>query len=97
MGLEVENDIAELQEDHRQKLTTEELLELHCASQQEVVEESLSEEEEAAFLGDFLRTVAHKCVSFRVKPEKAPSAMSTTAISCLQRYTSTYQFLNKSD
>ena len=36
----------ELVEEHSQELTTEELMELHCVSQQEVVEESLSEEEE---------------------------------------------------
>ncbi|PNF34534.1 hypothetical protein B7P43_G10746 [Cryptotermes secundus] len=47
MGLEVDNnDIDELVEEQSQELTTEELMELHCVSQQEVVEESLSEEEE---------------------------------------------------
>ncbi|GBO11809.1 hypothetical protein AVEN_138358-1 [Araneus ventricosus] len=58
MGLEVENDIDELKEDHNQELNTEELKEdhsqelnteeltdLHCVSQQEVVKENLSEEE----------------------------------------------------
>ncbi|GBL84896.1 hypothetical protein AVEN_42173-1 [Araneus ventricosus] len=45
MGVKVENDIDELEEDHNQELTTEELTELHCVSQQEVAEESLSEEE----------------------------------------------------
>ncbi|GBM91802.1 hypothetical protein AVEN_194200-1 [Araneus ventricosus] len=44
--LEVDsNDIDELVEEHNQELTTEELMELHCVSQQEVMEESLSEEE----------------------------------------------------
>ncbi|PNF30675.1 hypothetical protein B7P43_G06169 [Cryptotermes secundus] len=38
MGLEVDNnDIDELVEEHSQGLTTEELMELHCVSQQEVV------------------------------------------------------------
>ncbi|PNF35334.1 hypothetical protein B7P43_G02588 [Cryptotermes secundus] len=47
MGLEVDNnDIDDLLEEHSQELTTEELMELHCVSQQEVVEESFSEEEE---------------------------------------------------
>lgn len=47
MGLEVDcSDIEELVEEHTQELTTEELMELHCVSQQEVLEESLSEEEE---------------------------------------------------
>ncbi|PNF38060.1 hypothetical protein B7P43_G00349 [Cryptotermes secundus] len=47
IGLEVDNnDIDELVEEHSQQLTTEELMELHCVSQQEVVEVSLSEEEE---------------------------------------------------
>ncbi|PNF32747.1 hypothetical protein B7P43_G11578 [Cryptotermes secundus] len=46
MGLEVDNnDTDELVEEHSQELTTEELMELHCVSQQEAVEESLSEEE----------------------------------------------------
>ncbi|GBO26528.1 hypothetical protein AVEN_253957-1 [Araneus ventricosus] len=46
-GLEVDsNDIDELVEEHSQELSTEELAELHCASQQEVVEESLSEKDE---------------------------------------------------
>ncbi|GBM10285.1 hypothetical protein AVEN_50003-1 [Araneus ventricosus] len=40
------NDIDELVEEHRQKLTTEELIELHCVSQKTVVEENLSEEEQ---------------------------------------------------
>ncbi|GBL78100.1 hypothetical protein AVEN_143394-1 [Araneus ventricosus] len=45
-GLEVDsNDIGELVEEHSQELTTEELMELHCVSQQEVMEKSLSEEE----------------------------------------------------
>ncbi|GBO12098.1 hypothetical protein AVEN_136450-1, partial [Araneus ventricosus] len=61
MGLEVENDIDELKEDHNQELNTEELKEdhsqelnteeltdLHCVSQQEVVKENLSEEEVTA-------------------------------------------------
>ncbi|GBL83101.1 hypothetical protein AVEN_165321-1 [Araneus ventricosus] len=46
VGLEVENSIDELEEGHNQELTTEELTELHCASEQEVVEESLSEKGE---------------------------------------------------
>ncbi|GBM60473.1 hypothetical protein AVEN_239852-1 [Araneus ventricosus] len=46
-GLEVDNyDIDELVEEHSQELTTEELMELHCVSKQEVVEKSLSGEEE---------------------------------------------------
>ncbi|GBM43721.1 hypothetical protein AVEN_249117-1, partial [Araneus ventricosus] len=46
MGLDVDNyDIDELVEEHSQELTTGELIELHWVSQQEVVEESLSEEE----------------------------------------------------
>ncbi|GBN31843.1 hypothetical protein AVEN_199288-1 [Araneus ventricosus] len=46
-GLEVDsNDIDELVEEHNQELTTEGLMELHCVSQQEVLKESLSEEEE---------------------------------------------------
>ncbi|GBL83108.1 hypothetical protein AVEN_165327-1 [Araneus ventricosus] len=40
------NDIDELVEEHNQELSTEELMELHCASQQEVMEESLTEKEE---------------------------------------------------
>lgn len=45
MGLEVDaSDIEELVEEHSQELTTEELVELHCVSQQEVLEDSLSEE-----------------------------------------------------
>ncbi|PNF21866.1 hypothetical protein B7P43_G05279 [Cryptotermes secundus] len=49
MGLEVNNnDIDELVEEHSQELSTEELMELHCVSQKEVVEESLSEEEVTA-------------------------------------------------
>ncbi|GBN27975.1 hypothetical protein AVEN_4376-1 [Araneus ventricosus] len=47
MGLGVENDIDELEEDHSQQLTAEKFTELHCVSQQDVVEEILSEEEEA--------------------------------------------------
>ncbi|GBM08339.1 hypothetical protein AVEN_108346-1 [Araneus ventricosus] len=46
LGLEVEDNIDELEEDHSQELTTEELMELHSVSQQEIVEESLSEKEE---------------------------------------------------
>ncbi|GBN71881.1 hypothetical protein AVEN_177794-1 [Araneus ventricosus] len=46
MGLEVGNDIDELEEDHNQELTTEELMELHCVSQQEVVQESWTEDKE---------------------------------------------------
>lgn len=39
MGLEVDNnDIDEFVEEHSQELTTEELMELHCVSQQEIVE-----------------------------------------------------------
>ncbi|GBO32294.1 hypothetical protein AVEN_156748-1 [Araneus ventricosus] len=34
------NDIDELAEDHNQELTTEELMELHCVSQQEVMEDT---------------------------------------------------------
>ncbi|GBO28405.1 hypothetical protein AVEN_21449-1 [Araneus ventricosus] len=45
MGLGVGNDSDELEEDHSQVLTTEELMGLHCVSQQEVVEETLSKEE----------------------------------------------------
>ncbi|GBN27928.1 hypothetical protein AVEN_147730-1 [Araneus ventricosus] len=36
-------DIDEIEEGHNQELTTEELMEFHCASQQEVVKESLRE------------------------------------------------------
>ncbi|GBN31153.1 hypothetical protein AVEN_227931-1 [Araneus ventricosus] len=39
MGLGVENDIDELEEDHSQQLTAEKFTELHCVSQQNVVEE----------------------------------------------------------
>ncbi|GBM92028.1 hypothetical protein AVEN_5492-1 [Araneus ventricosus] len=38
--------MAGLSEEHNEELTTEKLIELHCISQQEVTEESLSEEEE---------------------------------------------------
>ncbi|GBM36954.1 hypothetical protein AVEN_153906-1 [Araneus ventricosus] len=39
-GLEADsNDIDELVEEHNQELTTEELMDLHCISQQEVMEE----------------------------------------------------------
>ncbi|GBN42602.1 hypothetical protein AVEN_35772-1 [Araneus ventricosus] len=40
------NDIDELVEKQNQELTTEELTELHCVLHQEVIQESLSEEEE---------------------------------------------------
>ncbi|GBM84533.1 hypothetical protein AVEN_27407-1 [Araneus ventricosus] len=47
MELEVyTNDINELVEEHSKELTTEELMELQCVSQKEVVEESLSLKEE---------------------------------------------------
>ncbi|GBM29140.1 hypothetical protein AVEN_97421-1 [Araneus ventricosus] len=47
MGLEADkNDIDELLEEHSQELTAEDLKELRCVSQQEDVEESLSEKEE---------------------------------------------------
>ncbi|GBO34082.1 hypothetical protein AVEN_15363-1 [Araneus ventricosus] len=47
MGLEVDSyDIDEFVEEHNQDRSTEELMELHCVSQQEVMEESLTEEEE---------------------------------------------------
>ncbi|GBM25923.1 hypothetical protein AVEN_94367-1 [Araneus ventricosus] len=46
-GPEVNNSgIDQLVKKHNQELTTEELMEFHCVSQQEVMEESLSEEEE---------------------------------------------------
>ncbi|GBL77245.1 hypothetical protein AVEN_94553-1, partial [Araneus ventricosus] len=45
MGQGVGNDSDELEEDHSQVLTIEELTGFHCVSQQEVVEETLSEEE----------------------------------------------------
>ncbi|GBN75763.1 hypothetical protein AVEN_2708-1 [Araneus ventricosus] len=46
-GLEVDrNDIYQRVEEHNKDLNTEELTKLHCASQQEVMEESLSEKEE---------------------------------------------------
>ncbi|GBN91208.1 hypothetical protein AVEN_52973-1 [Araneus ventricosus] len=49
LALEVDsNDIDELVEEQKQELTTEELMELHCVSQQEVIEESLSDEEVTA-------------------------------------------------
>lgn len=38
------NDINELVKEHSQELITEELMELHCVPQQEVVEKSLSVE-----------------------------------------------------
>ncbi|GBO13693.1 hypothetical protein AVEN_73278-1 [Araneus ventricosus] len=41
-----DNDIDGLVEEHIQELATEALIELHCVSQHEVVEESLSEKEE---------------------------------------------------
>ncbi|GBM28002.1 hypothetical protein AVEN_217902-1 [Araneus ventricosus] len=45
--LEVDSDdIDELVEEHNQELTTEKLMELHFVSQQEIMDESLSEEEE---------------------------------------------------
>ncbi|GBM44917.1 hypothetical protein AVEN_94520-1 [Araneus ventricosus] len=47
MGLEMGNDIDELVEEHNQELIYKELLDLHCVSQQEVMEESLSEREAA--------------------------------------------------
>ncbi|GBN19157.1 hypothetical protein AVEN_34251-1 [Araneus ventricosus] len=44
-GLEVDSyDIDEFVEEHNQDRSTEELMELHCVSQQEVMEESLTEE-----------------------------------------------------
>ncbi|GBM72560.1 hypothetical protein AVEN_81831-1 [Araneus ventricosus] len=46
-GLEVDsNDIDKLVEEHNQERTTKELMDLHCVSQQEVMVESLLEEEE---------------------------------------------------
>ncbi|GBM94707.1 hypothetical protein AVEN_154018-1 [Araneus ventricosus] len=48
MRLEVENVIDEFEEDHGQELIIEELTELHCVPQQEVVDESLSDEEVTA-------------------------------------------------
>ncbi|GBL81685.1 hypothetical protein AVEN_93468-1 [Araneus ventricosus] len=46
-GLEVDSiHIDQLVEEHSQQLTTEEVMELHRVLQQEVMEESLSEEEE---------------------------------------------------
>ncbi|GBO40398.1 hypothetical protein AVEN_29638-1 [Araneus ventricosus] len=46
MGLEVENDVDELEEAHSKELTTEEVTEFHYVSQYEVLEESLSEEQD---------------------------------------------------
>ncbi|GBM89067.1 hypothetical protein AVEN_241289-1, partial [Araneus ventricosus] len=47
MGLEVDkNNIDELVEDHSQELTTKGLMELHFVSQQQALEESLSEKED---------------------------------------------------
>ncbi|GBL78103.1 hypothetical protein AVEN_143396-1 [Araneus ventricosus] len=46
MGLEMESDFNELEEDRSQELTTEELTELRYISQQEVMGKCLSEEEE---------------------------------------------------
>ncbi|GBM79032.1 hypothetical protein AVEN_23071-1 [Araneus ventricosus] len=47
MGVEMDNNnINELVAEHSQDLNTEELMELHCVSLQEVLEESLSEEKE---------------------------------------------------
>ncbi|GBN40968.1 hypothetical protein AVEN_106924-1, partial [Araneus ventricosus] len=46
-GLELgNNEIDELVEENSQELTTEDLKKFHCFSEQEAVEESLSEEEE---------------------------------------------------
>ncbi|GBN56740.1 hypothetical protein AVEN_38956-1 [Araneus ventricosus] len=44
--MELEMDIDELLKEHSQELTTEEILALHCVSQEEVEEENLSEEKE---------------------------------------------------
>ncbi|GBM00931.1 hypothetical protein AVEN_151388-1 [Araneus ventricosus] len=42
-GLELNsNDIDEFMDEHNQELSTEELMELHCVLQQEVMKESLS-------------------------------------------------------
>ncbi|GBM49483.1 hypothetical protein AVEN_142619-1 [Araneus ventricosus] len=42
---ELEVDSIDIDE-HSQQLTTEELMQLHCVSQQEIIEESLTKEEE---------------------------------------------------
>ncbi|GBM77048.1 hypothetical protein AVEN_79059-1 [Araneus ventricosus] len=60
-GLEVDsNNIDELVEEHNQELTTEELMELHCVSQQEVMEQSLSEWKEVT-----IKTSILVCCFFR--------------------------------
>ncbi|GBN60692.1 hypothetical protein AVEN_227264-1 [Araneus ventricosus] len=47
-GLGVDsNDIDELVEDHNQELTTEDLMELHCVSQQEVMEEKVTAKQQS--------------------------------------------------
>ena len=47
LGLEVnEADIQELVEEHEQELTTDELMDLHCKQQQEIMEHISSEVEE---------------------------------------------------
>ncbi|GBM01548.1 hypothetical protein AVEN_209345-1 [Araneus ventricosus] len=52
-GLEVDNnDIDELVEENSQ-LTTKKLMKLHCVSQQEVMEKSLTEEEEVTVKQQF--------------------------------------------
>ncbi|GBM05941.1 hypothetical protein AVEN_201371-1 [Araneus ventricosus] len=57
-GLEVRsNAIDELMEEYNQERNTEELMELHCVPQQEVMEESLSEEEEVKAKQKFPRTI----------------------------------------
>ncbi|GBN54969.1 hypothetical protein AVEN_216337-1 [Araneus ventricosus] len=54
MRLKVDNnDIDVLVEEHSRELTTKELMELHCVSQQEVVEESSSGEKVTAKLQFF--------------------------------------------
>ncbi|GBL74195.1 hypothetical protein AVEN_231072-1 [Araneus ventricosus] len=52
MGLEVDNYIDELVEEHNLELATEGLTELRCVSQKKVVKESLSEEEEVGLFRD---------------------------------------------
>ncbi|GBM32881.1 hypothetical protein AVEN_21748-1 [Araneus ventricosus] len=66
MGMEVDNnDIYELVEEHSQEVTTEELMELHCVSQPEVVEESLSEEERPPISRDIENKTVRESLSLK--------------------------------
>ncbi|GBM14252.1 hypothetical protein AVEN_167333-1 [Araneus ventricosus] len=55
-GLEVDsNDIDELVEEHSQELTTEELMELHCVSQQKGMEEVTEKQQSCIAIGEMLK------------------------------------------